>query len=117
MSPERTTTEKDYNLALQTVADIMRRDGFEILGGSNVPDDPYSLVLRGMGKLVAVKVTVTRAPENPSYSPAHLDELKAFAAQNGISRVAMAPVGLMPAGMSPEGEEGFYVKFDGLVDP
>jgi hypothetical protein len=117
MSSEKTTIEKDYDLALQTVADQMERDGFEVLGGSNAPDDPYSLVLSRVGKLVAVKVTAMRAPSSPSYSPTQLEELKAFALQNGINRVAMAPVGLMPAGMSPEGEEGFYVKFDGLVLP
>ena len=78
-------------------------------------DNSYSLVLQRMGKRMAVKVTTTRAPENPFYSPAQVAQLKDFAMRNEIEQCAVAPVGLMSAGISPDGEEGFYIKFNELV--
>lgn len=114
MSSEQTTAVKDYNLALQTVAGQLEQEGYVILGGSNTPSEAYSLVLQRAGRLTAVKVVNARAPEEPTYHSDETKRLKEFAAQNGIGVCAIALVGLMSAGLSPEGEEGFYTKFDGL---
>jgi hypothetical protein len=114
MSAENNTAGRDYNLALQSVAGQMEQEGYVILGGSNSPNEAYSLVLQRAGTLTAVKVINARAPEEPAYHSDETKRLKEFAAQNGIGVCAMALVGLMSAGLSPEGEEGFYMKFEGL---
>ncbi len=113
-SPEK-LAQMDYEVALNAVAGHVQQEGYEIAGGEKNMDAPYSLVLRNTKGLTAVKITANRAPAQPTYSKTQAEELRNFAAQNGIDTCAMAPVGLMPADRDQNGNQGFYVKFEGLV--
>lgn len=119
MPTERSAEELaqlDYMTALNAVAGHAKSSGYEIAGGDKNSHAPYSLVLQDAQGYIAVKVTAVRAPQQPGYSPSDVEQLKQFAAQNGIRICAMAPVGLMPAGVNEQGQEGFYVKYEGLVN-
>jgi hypothetical protein len=118
MPSEKTPAELaqlDHETALNAVAGHAKGNGYEIAGGDKNINAPYSLVLQNAHGYVAVKVTAVRAPNQPGYSPSDVAQLKQFAAQHGIRVCAIAPVGLMPAGMNEQGQEGFYIKYDGLV--
>jgi|GEM_PF-6467439 hypothetical protein len=105
----------DYELALNAVAGVSKKQGYEIAGGEKNKDASYSLVLQNADGYTAVKITTIRAPEQPAYTPTEVDDLRRFAARNGIPRCAMAPVGLWPAELDEDGRQGFYVNYKGLV--
>jgi len=106
--------QMDYELALNAVAEHAKSEGYQIAGGEKNLNAPYSLVFQNASGYTAVKVTTTRAPEQPTYTTDHVRILRSFATQNNIGNCAMAPVSLISAGAGPDGREGFYVKYNGL---
>jgi hypothetical protein len=119
MSSEKSQAELaqlDYMTALNAVAGHAKQSGYEIAGGDQNVNAPYSLVLQDRKGYIAVKVTAVRAPQQPSYSAADVEPLRQFAAKHGMKACAVAPVSLMSAGLNEQGQEGFYVKYEGLVN-
>jgi hypothetical protein len=106
----------DHEVALQAVVHVMKGRGFSIAGGDRRKESPYSMVLQDEEGILAIRVTATRAPDEPGYHPAQFKELQRFAFQNKIRRIAMAPVGLWPAEPAEDGRLGFYPLFKDLVD-
>jgi hypothetical protein len=106
----------DYDVALNIVASDLEKKGMRILGGGHDQSEPHSLVVEGPRGKVAVKVVAMRAPEQLSVNIEDKQNLKCFARANSLSS-DMAVVGLMPgAERSSDGHQGFFAKYQGLIE-
>jgi hypothetical protein len=104
----------DYETALSMVEKSLREEGFNIADTEDDYLGDFSLIAEGEIGKIAVKVTTRRGPEEPGFTP---DEVERLKRKPRASKFFMAPVGLLPVGgRSPEGHQGFHVKYDGLVE-
>ena len=105
----------DYEMALQLVASDVEKSGMKIVGVEQARSSTCSLVAEGPDSKVAIKIVVARAPSEPSFTEQEAHALNAFARKKGCL-AAMAPVGLMAgAKRSPDGQQGFHVKYQGML--
>ena len=106
----------DYEMACEVVGSDVEKKGMRIVAAERDRSAPCSIVAEGPGKKVAVKVVVARAPHEVLLPEDQARVLKAFAREHGLTS-AIAPVGLMTgAERRPDGQQGFYVKYEGLVE-
>lgn len=105
----------DYETAFGVVANDLRQSGFTILETERDYEADYSLIAKDpSGTQVAVKVTTTRAPLEPAFTKAEVARLKRIPRGR---RNYMAPVGLLAtAERSPDGHQGFHLKYTGIVE-
>ena len=104
----------DYELAVKIVGEQLIQEGHQITQTVRDYSANISLLAEGPEGPIAVKVISNRAPNLPECSARDVDYLKQFEA---AEKYFIAPVSLMRnMKRSPEGAEGFFGKYEGLVE-
>jgi tetratricopeptide (TPR) repeat protein len=107
--------QTDYETAINVVAGNLHEQGCRIISTEQDRNAPCSIIAQSPSGSVGVKVVVTRAPDQPQYDQEDVRALREFCTRKA-DRCAIAPVGLMPGTKrSPEGDQEFYVRYEGLV--
>ncbi len=106
--------QMDYEVGLNVVGSQLQQAGFKVERVNNDFSGDFSFLASSKGARFAVKVITVRAPDEPNASRDDTFRLKRV--REG-QRFLVAPVGLLPvAERSPEGHQGFHVKFEGFIE-
>ena len=106
--------QTDYEFALKIVENDLSEQGFRN-ALVHRPREAYPSVIAEMRTgWIGVKVIVARAPDEASFTSSDIEKLKS-SASGPFDDYAIALVKLLPnCPRSPQGEPGFYVKYNGI---
>jgi hypothetical protein len=108
--------QMDYETAVDVVASGLVDQGYQIISIDHNRSAFCSLIAKSPTGSVGIKVTTTRAPDEPRYGKDDVRALRAYCSKK-TNRFAIAPVGLIPGTKrSPDGHQEFYIKFNDLVN-
>ena len=104
----------DYEVAANYVSADLQDHGYTVVSASRTRTSSPSLVAESRGGTLAVRVVVARAPDEAGFSDSDIADLRACSATD-VTEFGFACVGLLPtAPRSPEGHQGFHMKYEGI---
>lgn len=106
--------QMDYELAVNLVVDDLQNHGYRITFVNKNRTEMPSLIAESQIAKIAVQIVVARVPDEAKYTQSDIIQLK-NCSPSSIQEFGLASIELLPtAPRSPNGDQGFHIKYEGI---